>query len=116
MSRPLGLAWLSCALRPFGTRADIPWMPKARYDVMRAYMPTVGTRGLDMMQRTATVQVNLDYGDEADAATKMRCLYSVTPMLTALWAAPGSMTGTAVVRAADGERYDAFQISLSCVR
>ncbi|HUS26911.1 MAG TPA: glutamate-cysteine ligase family protein [Kofleriaceae bacterium] len=86
-SQKLGLAWLACGLRPFGTRANIPWMPKARYDVMRDYMPTVGSRGLDMMQRTATVQVNLDFSDEADAAAKMRCLYSVTPILTALWAA-----------------------------
>src|SRR5690606_3806723 len=86
-SRPLGLAWLACGLRPFGTRADIPWMPKARYDVMRDYMPTVGTRGLDMMQRTATVQANLDFSDEADAAAKMRCIYSITSILTALWAA-----------------------------
>ncbi len=85
-SRELDLAWLSTGLRPFGTRADIPWMPKERYDVMRAYMPHVGTRGLDMMQRTATVQVNLDFADEADAAAKLRCIYSVTSMLTALWA------------------------------
>jgi glutamate--cysteine ligase len=62
-------------------------MPKARYDVMHAYMPAVGTRGLDMMQRTATVQANLDFSDEVDAAAKMRCIYSVTSMLTALWAA-----------------------------
>jgi glutamate--cysteine ligase len=87
VSRPLGLAWLACGMRPFGTRASIPWMPKARYDVMRAYMPTVGTRGLDMMLRTATVQTNLDFADEADAAAKMRCLYSVTSILTSLWAA-----------------------------
>jgi glutamate--cysteine ligase len=86
-SQPLGLAWLSIGLRPFGTRADIPWMPKERYDVMRGYMPTVGTRGLDMMQRTATVQANLDFADEADASAKMRCLYSVTSILTALYAA-----------------------------
>ncbi|HET9989486.1 MAG TPA: glutamate-cysteine ligase family protein [Kofleriaceae bacterium] len=86
-SQPLGLAWLAIGLRPFGSRADIPWMPKERYDVMRAYMPTVGTRGLDMMQRTATVQVNLDFADEADAAAKMTCLYSVTSILTALYAA-----------------------------
>ena len=85
-SRPLGVAWLSCGLRPFGTRDDIPWMPKARYEVMRAYMPKVGTRGLDMMLRTATVQTNLDFADEADAAAKMRCIYSVTSILTALWA------------------------------
>ena len=86
-SRELGLAWLACGLRPFGKRDDIPWMPKQRYDVMRAYMPTVGTRGLDMMLRTATVQVNLDFADEADAAAKLRCIYSITPLLTALWAA-----------------------------
>src|SRR5678815_1798879 len=85
-SRELGLAWLACGLRPFGKRDDIPWMPKQRYDVMRAYMPTVGTRGLDMMVRTATVQANLDFADESDAAAKLRCLYSITPMLTALWA------------------------------
>jgi glutamate--cysteine ligase len=54
---------------------------------MRQYMPTVGTRGLDMMLRTATVQVNLDFSDEADAAAKMKCIYSVTPLLTALYAA-----------------------------
>lgn len=86
-SQALDLAWLAIGLRPFGTRADIPWMPKARYDVMRDYMPTVGSRGLDMMQRTATVQCNLDFENEADAAAKMRCIYSVTSILTALWAA-----------------------------
>lgn len=86
-SRPLGLAWLSTGLRPFGTRASIPWMPKQRYAVMRDYMPTVGTRGLDMMVRTATVQANLDFADEADAAHKMRALYASTSLLTALWAA-----------------------------
>jgi glutamate--cysteine ligase len=85
-SRELGLAWLACGLRPFGGRADIPWMPKQRYAVMRDYMPRVGTRGLDMMLRTATVQANLDFSDEADAAAKLRCLYSITSILTALWA------------------------------
>jgi len=92
-SKELGLAWLACGLRPFGTRGDVPWMPKQRYDVMRAYMPKVGTRGLDMMLRTATVQVNLDFGDEADAAAKMRCVYSVTSLLTALWAASPIVEG-----------------------
>ena len=86
-SKELGLAWLAIGLRPFGTRDDIPWMPKQRYEVMRAYMPTVGSRGLDMMLRTATVQANLDFADEPDAAAKMRCLYSVSSILTALWAA-----------------------------
>jgi len=85
-SRELGITWLSTGFRPFGSREDVPWMPKQRYDVMRAYMPHVGSRGLDMMTRTATVQANLDFADEADASAKMRCLYSVTSLLTALWA------------------------------
>lgn len=85
-SRPLGLAWLTVGLRPFGTRGDIPWMPKRRYAVMRDYMPTVGTLGLDMMVRTATVQANLDFADEADASQKMRAIYATTSILTALWA------------------------------
>ncbi|MEJ7599414.1 MAG: glutamate-cysteine ligase family protein [Kofleriaceae bacterium] len=86
-SRDLGLAWLIGGLRPFGTRENLPWMPKLRYSVMREYMPRVGTRGLEMMQRTATVQTNLDFADEADAGSKLRALYSVTSILTALWAA-----------------------------
>jgi glutamate--cysteine ligase len=53
---------------------------------MHAYMPRVGTRGLDMMLRTATVQTNIDFGGEADAAAKLRCVYSVTSIITALWA------------------------------
>jgi glutamate--cysteine ligase len=93
ISKPMGLAWLSIGFRPFGTRADVPWMPKERYDVMRDYMPTVGTRGLEMMLRTATVQTNLDWSDEADAAAKLRCLMSVTSILTALWAASPIVDG-----------------------
>jgi glutamate--cysteine ligase len=92
-SRELGLAWLSTGLRPFGTRDDIPWMPKQRYGVMRAYMPTVGTRGQEMMLRTATVQANLDFADEADAASKLRALNSVTSIMTALWAASPIVDG-----------------------
>jgi glutamate--cysteine ligase len=84
--KELGLRWLSTGLRPFGGRGDVPWMPKERYDVMHAYMPGVGSRGLDMMLRTATVQTNLDFADEADAAAKMRVLMSVTSIITALWA------------------------------
>jgi glutamate--cysteine ligase len=92
-SRELGLAWLSTGLRPFGTRDDIPWMPKQRYAVMRDYMPTVGTRGQDMMRRTATVQANLDFADEADASAKLRALNSVTSIITALWAASPIVDG-----------------------
>jgi glutamate--cysteine ligase len=93
ISGDLGLSWLALGMRPFGRRDDIPWMPKDRYGVMRAYMPTVGSRGLDMMLRTATVQVNLDFADGEDARAKLRCLMSVTSILTALWASSPIVDG-----------------------
>jgi glutamate--cysteine ligase len=61
-------------------------MPKSRYRIMARYMPKVGTRGLDMMFRTATVQVNLDYSDEADMVAKLRVGLALQPMITALFA------------------------------
>ncbi|MEZ4360682.1 MAG: glutamate-cysteine ligase family protein [Kofleriaceae bacterium] len=82
----LGLRWLSTGLRPFGGRGDVPRMPKQRYGVMWDYMTRVGSRGRDMMLRTATVQTNLDFSDEADAVEKMRVLQAVSPLITALWA------------------------------
>jgi glutamate--cysteine ligase len=61
-------------------------MPKGRYRIMRAYMPKVGTMGLDMMLRTCTVQVNLDYSSEADMVKKTRVALALQPIATALWA------------------------------
>ncbi|MBK9071197.1 MAG: glutamate--cysteine ligase [Myxococcales bacterium] len=90
-----GIAWLRAGFRPWGARGDVPWMPKARYAVMRDYMPKVGSRGLDMMLRTATVQVNLDFSDEQDAAEKMRCAFSIAPVLTALYANSSVVEGRA---------------------
>ena len=64
----------------------MPWMPKGRYAIMRRYMPLVGTLGLDMMTRTCTVQVNLDYASEADMARKLRVSLALQPLATALFA------------------------------
>jgi glutamate--cysteine ligase len=64
----------------------MPVMPKGRYKIMRAYMPKVGTRGLDMMFRTCTVQVNLDFRSEADMVAKMRVGSALQPLATALFA------------------------------
>ncbi len=61
-------------------------MPKQRYGVMTRYMPTVGKRGLDMMYRTATIQVNLDFGDEADMVKKLRVSLALQPIATAIFA------------------------------
>src|SRR5579863_6297885 len=61
-------------------------MPKGRYDIMRAYMPKVGSLGLDMMLRTCTVQANLDFADEADRVQKFRVSLALQPIATALFA------------------------------
>src|SRR5204863_8745696 len=65
VARPLGLGFLSLGMSPKWTRAETPMMPKGRYKIMAAYMPKVGRLGLDMMFRTCTVQVNLDFSSEA---------------------------------------------------
>jgi len=85
-SQNCGISWLSIGFRPFGTLEDVPWMPKKRYALMRDYMPTRGALAHEMMKRTATVQVNLDYLDSDDARDKMRAMMSVTSLLTAIFA------------------------------
>jgi glutamate--cysteine ligase len=82
----LGLGFAPLGFHPTATRADMPFMPKGRYKIMRNYMPKVGTRGLDMMLRTCTVQVNLDFASEADMVTKMRVGYALQPLATAMFA------------------------------
>ncbi len=82
----LGLGFAPLGFHPAASRAQMPWMPKGRYRIMRAYMPKVGTRGLDMMLRTCTVQVNLDFGSEADMVAKMRVASALQPLATALFA------------------------------
>ncbi|MGE3626417.1 MAG: glutamate--cysteine ligase, partial [Hyphomicrobiales bacterium] len=71
---------------PKWTLEETPSMPKARYEVMRNYMPRVGSRGLDMMYRTCTIQVNLDYAGEADMVKKFRVGLALQPIATALFA------------------------------
>ena len=83
----LGAGMIGVGFDPKWRRADIPWMPKGRYKIMRDYMPKRGTLGLDMMTRTCTVQVNLDYGSEADMVKKFRVSLALQPIATALFAA-----------------------------
>jgi len=78
---------------PLWSRDDIPWMPKGRYRLMRAYMPTKGSLGLDMMTRTCTVQVNLDFGSETDMVSKMRIGMALQPLVTALFACSPFLDG-----------------------
>lgn len=83
---PLGIGFAPLGFHPLATREQMPWMPKSRYAIMREYMPRVGAMGLDMMLRTCTVQVNLDFGDEADMAEKFRVALALQPLATALFA------------------------------
>ncbi len=82
----LNLGFMGHGFNPIHTREQLPIMPKGRYDIMRNYMPKVGTLGLDMMLRTCTVQVNLDYSSEADMVQKFRVSLALQPVATALFA------------------------------
>ncbi|MEQ1929918.1 MAG: glutamate--cysteine ligase [Parvularculaceae bacterium] len=86
VAEPMGVAFFGAGFAPFWTRADMPRMPKPRYRIMRDYMPKVGGLGLDMMHRTCTVQVNLDYADESDMTLKFRTSLALQPIATALFA------------------------------
>ncbi len=86
VAEDLNLGLIGLGFQPKWRREDIPWMPKGRYAIMRAYMPKVGGLGLDMMLRTCTVQVNLDFASEADMVKKFRVGLALQPVVTALFA------------------------------
>ena len=86
VAEELGLGFLGMGFQPKWRREDMPWMPKGRYKIMREYMPKRGHLGLDMMTRTCTVQVNLDFRDEADMVKKFRVSLALQPIATALFA------------------------------
>lgn len=82
----LDIGFLGLGFSPLWTRAETPMMPKGRYEIMTRYMPKRGTLGLDMMYRSCTVQVNLDFASEADMARKFRVGLALQPIATALFA------------------------------
>jgi len=86
IGKDLGVGFLGLGFSPTWTREETPRMPKRRYAVMTRYMPQVGKGGLDMMYRTATIQVNLDFGSEADMVKKLRVSLALQPVATALFA------------------------------
>jgi glutamate--cysteine ligase len=83
---PLEVGMIGIGFAPTWRREDMPRMPKARYGIMRAYMPTRGNLGLDMMHRSCTVQTNLDFADERDMVRKFRVSLALQPVATALFA------------------------------
>ena len=82
----LGFGLIGLGFHPRATREQIPWMPKGRYRIMGAYMPKRGELGLDMMLRTCTVQVNLDFASERDMVEKFRVAMALQPLAVALFA------------------------------
>lgn len=83
---PLQIGFLGMGMAPTWSHEDMPQMPKSRYAIMTAYMPKVGTHGLDMMYRTASIQVNLDFETEADMVRKMRVALAIQPVISAMFA------------------------------
>jgi glutamate--cysteine ligase len=81
-----GIGFFGLGMSPTWTLAETPVMPKSRYKIMANYMPKVGGRGLDMMFRTTTVQVNLDFCSESDMVRKLRVSLALQPLATALFA------------------------------
>jgi glutamate--cysteine ligase len=86
VAEPLGVSLIGLGFQPKWRRDDMPWMPKARYRIMRKHMAKKGNLGHDMMLRTCTVQVNLDFESEADMVTKFRVSMALQPVATALFA------------------------------
>ena len=86
VARVLKVGFLGLGYQPKWPRAEMPWMPKGRYAIMRDYMPKKGKLGLDMMQSTCTVQVNLDFDSEATMVKMFRVGLALQPVATALFA------------------------------
>ncbi|WP_208435103.1 glutamate--cysteine ligase [Bartonella phoceensis] len=86
ISKPLGIGFLGMGASPKWTLAETPRMPKSRYQIMTDYMPKVGHSGLDMMYRTSTIQVNLDFSSEVDMRRKMQVSMKLQSIATALFA------------------------------
>ncbi|MEO6396467.1 MAG: glutamate--cysteine ligase [Devosia sp.] len=82
----LNIHFLGLGTTPLWSVGDIPAMPKSRYGIMTPYMNKVGTLGTSMMYRSATVQANLDFSDEADMIRKLRVSLALQPIVTALFA------------------------------
>ena len=82
----IGVGFIGLGAAPHWRHEDMPVMPKGRYKLMTDYMGRVGTHGTQMMYRTCTVQVNLDFGSEADMVKKMRVALALQPVATALFA------------------------------
>jgi glutamate--cysteine ligase len=86
VAEKLDQSYMGIGYSPLWGLDEAPQMPKGRYQLMNQYMPKQGGRGLEMMYLTSTVQVNLDFGSEADMVEKLRIALALQPLATALFA------------------------------
>lgn len=86
VAEELGQGYIGLGFAPTWGLQAAPHMPKGRYSLMRDYMPTRGSRGLDMMYLSCTVQVNLDFSSERDMVDKLRLSLALQPIATAMFA------------------------------
>ncbi|HEY3256961.1 MAG TPA: glutamate-cysteine ligase family protein [Polyangiaceae bacterium] len=86
ISKEMNLTWLGVGFHPLAKQSDLGWVPKLRYPIMREYLPSRGDGAWDMMRRTATVQGNYDFSDEADALKKLVVCLKLAPLVNALGA------------------------------
>lgn len=93
VAEPMGVAFLGIGAAPVWTHEQMPMMPKGRYRLMTGYMQKVGRLGTQMMYRTSTVQVNLDFASEADMVKKLRVGLALQPVATALFASSPFLEG-----------------------
>jgi glutamate--cysteine ligase len=102
ISNRLGLTWLGVGFHPLARQADLGWVPKQRYAIMREYLPQQGHAAHDMMRRTATVQANYDFSSEADALKKLVLSLKLSPLIHAMLAnspfKEGKLAGSKSVR------------------
>ncbi len=112
----LGVGFLGLGFSPIWSRAETPGMPKGRYKIMTAHMPKVGKLGLDMMYRSCTVQVNLDFQSEADMVKKLRVGLALQPVIAAMAAnspfTEGKPNGFATFRSEVWRDTDAFRTGM----
>lgn len=87
------IVFLNTGFQPFHNLEKIPHLPTARYNIMRPYLQKTGSRGLDMMYRTATAQANLDYSNEADAMAKLKTAICLYPLVSSVFAASPLVDG-----------------------
>lgn len=82
----VGVGFFGMGAAPDWMHEQMPLMPKGRYKLMDRYMGEVGTHGTQMMRRTTTIQVNLDFSSEPDMVQKLRTSLALQPVATALFA------------------------------